>query len=244
MTTLHSFQTRRSKPMPRHHLVIVACSILMAFASGCSSTNSGQNTHRAGQLPRPERVIVYDFASSPYEVSADSRFSANYVPEAPAPTPQQSALGREIGGKVAAQLVEEINAMGVPAVRGALGRQPKLNDIVLRGYLVSVAEGAPASSAIVGIGGGTSEFSAVVETFQKTPYGLTRLGAGATADPIGLVFSKTSMNVKGETAGSSRIEAFAKQVAAEIASGLKNRFQEQGWVNGGSVKYGVPGAAQ
>jgi hypothetical protein len=39
------------------------------------------------------------------------------------------------------------------------------------------------------------------------------------------------MHVYGEESGSSKLEGRAKQTAKEIAEALKQRFQEQGWIN-------------
>jgi hypothetical protein len=39
------------------------------------------------------------------------------------------------------------------------------------------------------------------------------------------------MKVYGEASGSSKVEGRAKATAKEIADALKQRFQEQGWIN-------------
>jgi hypothetical protein len=61
----------------------------------------------------------------------------------------------------------------------------------------------------------------------------------ATHNPAGLIIS-TSMKVYGEKTGSSEIGGRAKQTAKEIADVLKQRFQEQGWIQSGAVKSPSP----
>lgn len=52
----------------------------------------------------------------------------------------------------------------------------------------------------------------------------------ATANPAGLIIS-SGAKVYGEASGSSKIEGRAKATAKEIADVLKQRFQDQGWIN-------------
>jgi hypothetical protein len=88
-----------------------------------------------------------------------------------------------------------------------------------------------------------------VEGFQMTATGLRKLGSGtveaggstspgaavgavtmlATANPPGLIIS-SGMKVYGEESGSSTVEGRAKATAKEIVEVLKQRFQEQGWI--------------
>jgi hypothetical protein len=42
------------------------------------------------------------------------------------------------------------------------------------------------------------------------------------------------MKSYGELSGSNTIEGRVKQIAKEIGARLKTRFQEQGWISGGS----------
>jgi hypothetical protein len=65
----------------------------------------------------------------------------------------------------------------------------------------------------------------------KTPGGA--LGAAAliaTRNPAGLILS-TGVNVYEQKSGKSTVEGRARQTAREIATVLKKRFQEQGWIN-------------
>jgi hypothetical protein len=140
--------------------------------------------------------------------------------------------------------------MGLPAARAGVGTTPQINDIVLRGYLVSVKEGNEAERLAIGFGAGASELRTAVEGYQVTAQGLRKLGSGtvdsggskgpgaavgvaglvATGNPAGLIIS-TGMKVYGEESGRSTVEGRAKQTAQEIAAVLKQRFQQQGWIS-------------
>ena len=217
--------------------------------AGCASTKvHDQQRLVYDKLPRPGQILVYDFASSPADVPADSLF-AGQQPMVAA-TPEQVQLGRQLGFTIAERLVEKIRDMKLPAVHAAAGSSARPNDIIIRGYLVSVNEGSAAARMTIGFGAGNSELMTAVEGYQMTPQGLRKLGsavvgskgakgpgagAGAlgwavTGSPIGLVASG-GMKIYGEASGTATVEGRARQTANEIADKLKIRFEQEGWIN-------------
>ena len=139
--------------------------------------------------------------------------------------------------------------MGLPAARGSSDTKPKINDLVIRGYILSVDEGSATKRVAIGFGSGASELSLAAEGFRMTAQGLQRVGSGsigaggsktpgsalgvvgtiATANPAGLIVG-TGVKAYGEYSGSSKIEGRAKDAAKEIAELIKPKFQEQGWI--------------
>ncbi|MRR59369.1 MAG: DUF4410 domain-containing protein [Deltaproteobacteria bacterium] len=230
---------------------IVMCLFAMAVVAGCASTKVIDREQVAtGQLPRPANIWVYDFAASPADVTADSALSGIYTADATSQTAEHIATGRKLGAEIATELVNQIQGMGMPAVRGFAGATPQINDIVLRGYLVSFDEGSATKRVLIGFGSGSTDLKVAVEGFQVTAQGLRKLGSGstdasgggktpgmalgaatliATANPIGLI-ATTGMKLYGEKSGKSTVEGRAAQTAKEIADILKLRFQEQGWI--------------
>ena len=215
---------------------------------GCASTKvSNRQELVTGQLPRPNEIWVYDFAATAADVPPGSGI-AGQVADA-SQTPEEIATGQRLGAEIASQLVQQVQAMGMPAARGGAGTTPQINDLVIRGYLVSVQEGSAAERVAIGFGAGASELKTAVEGFQMTAQGLRKLGSGsvdagggkspgaalgvvgliATANPAGLIISG-GMKAYGEASGSSTVEGRAKATAKEIADVLKERFEQQGWI--------------
>jgi len=228
---------------------IVSCLFAMVVAAGCASTKvSDRQDLVTGQIPRPGEIWVYDFAATAADVPDNSALAGQTADASQ--TPEQIATGRKLGAGIATQLIQQIQAMGMPAARGGAGTMPQINDLVIRGYLVSVTEGNAAERVAIGFGSGASDLKTAVEGFQMTARGLRKLGSStvdagggktpgaalgvigliATANPAGLIISG-GMKVYGEASGSSKVEGRAKQTAKEIADVLKQRFQEQGWIN-------------
>jgi hypothetical protein len=122
-----------------------AAAVLLAVmvVAGCASTDiTERQRYQGAQLARPDRIIVHDFTANPAEVPPESALAAQMA-DAPTPTAQQIEVGRELGAQVATDLVAELREMGLPAVRAAGQPPPRPDDIVLRGYFVSVDEGGP-----------------------------------------------------------------------------------------------------
>jgi hypothetical protein len=231
--------------------VLLPCLFALVIAAGSASadiTNRVQLVH--GSLPQPGQIWVYNFAATPADIPANSALAGQPDLDTTPQTADQIAEGKKLGAEMATELVADIRKLGMPAVQATTETKPQLNDLVLRGYIISIKEGDAKKRFGIGFGEGASEMKTAVEGFQMTTNGLRKIGSGdvnadgskkpgtalgvvgflATKNPAGLIISG-GMHVYGEESGSSKLEGRAKQTAKEIAEALKQRFQEQGWIN-------------
>jgi hypothetical protein len=236
--------------LQRKVVTIVMCLFAVAIAAGCASTKiTSRHELVTGKLPRPANIWVYDFVATPADLPPDSALAGQYAEHSTPQTAEQIATGRKVGAEIAAKLVEDLRGMGMPAERAGTGTTPQINDIVIRGYLLSIVEGSAEKRVAIGFGSGASDLRVAAEGFQMTADGLRKLGGGteeaggsktpgmalgaatllATHNPVGLIVSG-GMKIYGEESGKSTIEGRADQGANEIADVLKQRFQEQGWI--------------
>jgi Domain of unknown function (DUF4410) len=233
------------KPLSR----ALSWSLALVVMTGCASTEVTERQRYEGEkLARPDRIIVHDFTGNPADVPPESPFAAQFAGIVP-PTPEQREVGRKLGAQIAQKLVADLEGMGLPAVAAAGQPPPQVDDIVLRGYFVSIDEGSAGRRVLVGFGSGAAEMRAAVEGYQMTAQGLRLLGSGevasegggmpgvavplavlaATASPIGLIVGGTA-KATGEVTGSETIEGAAKRTADEIAAQLRTAAEEQGWI--------------
>jgi hypothetical protein len=202
-----------------------------------------------GKIPKPENIWIYDFAATPSDVPPESALAQAARDQQGSQTPDQVAAGRKLGAEIASELTREIQAMGLPARQPVADTKPEIDDLVIRGHLVSFSEGNEKKRVLVGFGAGESELQAAVEGFQMTDHGLRQLGKGdtestagktpgvaagalttiATHNPLGLIVS-TGIKAHEEHSGNDKLDARAKETAKKIADVLKKRFQEQGWI--------------
>jgi hypothetical protein len=224
--------------------------IVLALVAGCASTKVTNRQRLVSEpLPRPDRILVYYFGATPADIPAYSGLAGQVAEPSTPQTAEQIEAGRQLGAQLAIELAANIRAMGLPASAVTNRMSPQINDIVIRGYLVSIDEGSTAKRFLIGFGSGASELKTVVEGYQMTARGLRKLGSGtvesggskgpgtaapaavaiATANPVGLIVSG-GMKIYGEASGSSKLEGRAKATAKEIADVLKTRFEEEGWI--------------
>ena len=231
---------------------ILVCLLAMIVATGCATKKIETELLVEEELPRPNQILVYDFAATPAEVPADSFITREFSVDTTAmQTVEETAAGRDLGAQIAEGVAAHLREKGLPAKRVPIGTTlpTGVNDIVFRGYLVSVKEGSAAKRILIGFGAGASELKAAMEGFQVTEHGLRKLGSGtgrfkgskspgaatgaagyaATGNPAGLIVS-SGMKLYGEARGSSKIQARAQTAAKEIAKVLEKRAREFGWI--------------
>ena len=221
------------------------------FFTGCASTKiTDREQLVTGKIARPATIWVYDFVATPADVPANSALAGEKDLDDTPQTADQIAEGKKLGAQIATEMVAQINSLGMSAAQASTDSKPKVNDLVIRGYLLSVQEGSAAKRVAIGFGSGAAELHTLVEGFQVTVTGERKLGSGtvaadggkspgavlgvavflATKNPAGLIISG-GMHVYGEASGSSTVEGRAKSTAKEITDVLKQRFQQQGWID-------------
>src|SRR5262249_55488017 len=197
----------------------------------------------------PDRILVYDFAATtaalPEWSAARERAAAPSQP----PTPEQLQAGRELGGQVAGEVVEDIRNMGLPAFHAGGQRTPQLGDIALVGYFATIEEGSMLKRVVIGFGSGSAELKTEVEGYRMTDSGMHQLGSAevesagnkmpgtaiplivtiATANPIGLIVGG-AVKGAGELSGRTTIEGTARRAADTIAEERRKTLQKQGWI--------------
>ena len=237
--------------MKKRSKLSLCLALLALVAAGCASTKVlNRQQVDVGRIPRPNTIVVYYFAATPEDATAvDPSLASQAAAPSKPPSAEQVAQARQLGVLIATDLAGEIQDMGITAKAAPIGTPLQMNDIVIKGYLLSVDPGSRAERLTIGFGAGASEMTTAVEGFQMTPQGLRKLGSGtlesggsktpgaavgvatlvATGNPAGLIVS-SGMKIYGEASGSSTLEGRAKATAKEIAEKIKPRFQEQGWI--------------
>jgi len=231
---------------------VIASVLGLVVLVGCASSQTAQRQSYAAQeqIPRPGRIIVYDISATPSDIPATAAITGSYN-QRPAPqTAEEIRLGRQLGARVAANLVRNILDMGMPAQQAGHGPPPQMGDVLITGQFISIDEGDRAKRVLIGFGKGSGKLQTHIEGYLVTPEGHRLLGsrqiatAGAkkpglilpgivtvaTSNPAGLIIS-SALTVKGEKKeGSETLEGAARRTADEMAKELKTIFRRQGWI--------------
>jgi hypothetical protein len=224
--------------------------LALACLGGCARTSVEQVEVKAVGLPRPQLVVVHDFAVSPSAVALDTAIGARILevmkgsPEAD----DQLKIGQEVARIVTQNLVSEIGKLGIPAVEAARATPVAGPSLSIEGQFVTVDQGNRLRRAMIGFGAGASEVRTLVQVFETTNDGRRLVedfyttvkssrkpgfgpmaGAGAAAGSVATT-SAVSAGVGLATARSQTVEGDAKNSADEIVKMLKKFFAEQGWI--------------
>jgi hypothetical protein len=198
-------------------------------------------------LPRPTRVVVFDFTTGPADVQVLSSPRQENERTLLLSQEQPDLLAEAVADRLATRLVEEIQSLGLSAERAAGGVPPEVNDLVIEGNFVRIDEGSRLQRFVIGLGVGATELRTQVRVFQVTTEGWKPVkqfetvatgsrfpgagigvAAGAVAGTVATSAGISSgLGVVGELRAS--INADAGRTAAQIAGKVAELKTAQHW---------------
>jgi len=249
--------------MKRFTALGVAAGIFLAMVVGCAPTQVQPIRMDADRLPKPDLILVYDFAVSPDEVHLDEGLSAELKQKyeqhkGQSRSAQEIKIGHKVADAVAEELVKNIRAQGLWAQRGFAPPHGNRQMLVIKGQFLTIDEGNRTERVTIGLGTGRTDVQANVQLYEVTREGLKKLetlrgdsksgykpgmaemmGVGAVAGHL-----LTSTVVSGVLAGGSEmtvatVQADGKRLADKIASELGQYFVDQGWIPPEALKKSI-----
>jgi len=228
---------------------LTAC--LTTLVAGCAPTKVYTMDEFTGTLPRPERILVYDFAVAPDEVQLDKGIGAE-IQQAMNGTPrteEERKIGHVVADALARHLVTVIAELGIPVAR-ASGTPPTTGNILtIQGQFVSIDQGNRTERVIIGLGMGRSDVKANIQAYDMQgggrilacsfqtdaksgykPGAAETMGAGAAAGNLAASAAVTAGSTTASELLSANVEADAERTAKNIAPKLKQYFVMQGWI--------------
>lgn len=220
--------------------------------AACAPTHVDQTREYTGKasLPRPDRVLVYDFAVSEKDVKLNTGIGArlgNMVTGAKE-NEEQVKVGKAVAKALSESLVKELNHLGLPVERATPGARPTNSTVAIHGQFLTIDEGNRARRMVIGFGIGGTEVRTKVQVFQgpePTPVlleefetkaesskkpgmgpmagvGVAATGAASSAAVAGGVGTATEFN--------QTVEGDASRTAKEVAKPISRLFAGQGWI--------------
>lgn len=226
--------------------------ILMAALSGaCATTQVTSESRTMGAGPRPQRVLVRSFATSPEDVKLDHSLTAmTWKLEGVSASAERREVGRQVADKLADHLVEKISALGLPAERLA-GPAPRdgIPTVLIEGQFLAVDEGSRTERVVIGLGFGKSDVRTAVQTVELLPEGSRLLdtfeidaksdstpgmaetmGAGAAAGHLAASAAVSAGKAVASEEFGANVDADALRTATKISKVLGDFFASQGWI--------------
>lgn len=194
--------------------------VLALLLSACAAARveNVQTVARASAMPRPARVLVFDFDTGAADVTVGT-------------SPRRSAR----------------NAVGFAAERAAKATPPRPNDLVIQGQFVQIDGGSATQRFVIGFGVGATELRTEVQVFQvgatgwqpvkqfdtvaagsRFPGAAFFVGGGAIAGTAA-TSAMISSGVGTVREVRASIDADARRTSEQIASKLAEVSKTQGW---------------
>jgi hypothetical protein len=196
-------------------------------------------------LPRPGRILVYDFAVNEQEVK-EYQGIMRQQPTIKDAAERERLLAQDVKDALAEELVDNLKSLGFVVERVARGTRATENDLVIDGQFLTVDEGNPLHRLVVGFGTGGSAVQTQVQAYQgpearkllefttqsdssKLPGAAPTLGAGAVAQ--GGVTA-----VSGVKTYRSDVARMAAASGDQAARYLSEFFVKQAWIREDQVR--------
>jgi hypothetical protein len=222
---------------------------------GCASTKVKPLRANSAlePFPRPDRILVYDFAVTPDEVSLNSGPLARlrHSVSDRSQTEAELKVGREVAAALSGGLVKHISDLGLPAERVS-SNQPAIDGtLTIEGQFVSIDEGNRFRRMVIGFGLGNTAVKTMVQVYRGTasgPYLVQEfettaagsklpgmgpmMGVGAAASGAAGLATAAGVSGAARTASEFRnsVEGVAERTAAVLAKHLGQFFAAQGWI--------------
>jgi len=234
--------------------------VLLTGIHGCAPTNVQQQNMTLTQLPRPDLVLVYDFAVSPDEVKLDTGLSAELMEkyqqhQGQSVTAQELKLGHKVAEAVANELVSKIRSYGVWAERGFGYPYGRGKVLMVKGQFVTIDQGNRTERVAIGLGAGRTDVQVNVQLYELTPQGMQQvdtlrgdaksgykpgmaemMGVGGIAGHL-LVSTVVSGGLAtGSEMTVATVEADGKRLADKVAYDIGQFFIMQAWIPPDAVK--------
>ncbi len=225
---------------------------VMALLGACTQSSSQIETTAA--LPKPEVVVVQEFAVQPGEVQLDPGLSgtidetlkASKLPPNPA---DEIKVGHQAATALAKKLVIEIRDLGLDAQQGNSLPAGVSSGLLITGQFVGVDQGDRTERVTIGLGAGRSDVRVRAQVFELTlssrtladeievdaksglqPGMAEMMGAGAIAGHlVASTVASGGLQATDESLGAS-VVADSDRAAKGIAKQLAVFFGRQGWV--------------
>lgn len=237
-----------SWPFFARHAVALLAAVLLA---GCASTEIKTDDVSWKAEPKPDQLIVFDFATSPDEVTLDHGLVADVrelVDREPR-TAQEKKIGHSVANALAKALVNDLREKGLPAVRADDVVEPGVRPLQVKGQLLSIDEGNRTRRVIIGLGLGRSTVEARVQLYEairgraqlleqmtattksgRKPGMAEMIGVGALTGHI-IASTVLSGGLSGASeALAANVDALSKTMAKKLADKIAEYYQERGWL--------------
>ena len=249
VATRFSKESRKEKPKTLPWV------LLSLFAlTACGQTGIRKPTlAELKTLPRPSRILLYDFAASEREVTAYQGIMRQQTVLKDS-AERERLLAKEVKDALAEEVVAGLRALGFTVERVNRGTIAAGNDLLIAGQFLAIDEGNPLRRLVIGFGSGNSMVESRVQLYQgaearklleftthsdsgRLPGAAPTIGGGAVVQgglTTGMVvLNAATSGIKMYNSGVARMAAASGD---QVVRYLSEFFGAQGWIRPDQVR--------
>jgi len=191
-------------------------------------------------LPKPARILVYDFVVKPEDVQVDKsqEIRLRHLLEG---DEKPAKVGEKASEKLSAELIKELKKTGIPVEAAKAGEAPMDDSLMVEGAFTSLKQGDKTERVVVGVGTGSAEVSAKVQVYFKNGQDLILFSAFETSTSLGKSLGAglpvaAGMNpavAAGRATVTDRkktVDEYSSRTGDAVAKTITTEMAGQGWV--------------
>jgi len=150
-------------------LGVIGLVVLIGLVAGCARARvRNLEAGGTGSLPRPTRVLVFDFDTGAGDVRMGSSPRRTARRAVGLSVQESDVLAAAVADALATQLITDIQGLRLRAERAAGAAPPGPGDVVIQGQFVRIDQGSQAQRFVIGLGVGATQVRTQVEMFHVT----------------------------------------------------------------------------
>jgi hypothetical protein len=250
-----------STPAAAFPRAFAACAVFLA-AILSQTTPVRCQTYPPAQLPRPDLIVVRDFAASPDQVKLDSGLGSRLtsaLESESAADQKRAATAAKVVNAVADTLVQQIQSLGLSAGRAGpdMAPSPYQKVAIIDGQFLKIDQGNRTRRTVIGFGAGASRVEADAQLSYQAPgippqllIGYDASGKSRSTPGMAVTMGVGGMAGRAATsalvggglhayseANGSTVEADGTRMAKDLAKQLAGYFAAQGWISPGTMPH-------
>lgn len=163
-------------------VAMVCCTVLLTGCAGSSIRNASE----ASVQPqvRPDTIYVYTFDADPDQVKLDGGMLQKLKTHMGGSSAEQKQVADadQVREQVADEIVHQLQALGLHAIRADVPAPANQNVLLVQGSFDTIDSGNRRRRILIGLGAGKSQVSSSVQILYKPAGGAPRLVQSFTAD--------------------------------------------------------------
>jgi len=204
------------------------------------NVTSLQSFSGSNPLPKPNKILVYDFAfdTSNVQVDESQKIRPRHIITG---DENPEAVAKKASTKFSDELIAKLAKAGIPVEHATSDAKAPDNTLSVQGAFSSLKQGDKAERVGIGMGAGSADVQAKVDIHLKTASDSILLsqfqtetqpaGSVGAALPVAAGVDPAAVAVKAKVGDRRKtLEAYASKTADAMAEEIMKQMAKQGWI--------------